>query len=127
MNTSVTSNWRLLSRVLYLFLIAVATLWAMPRNARAQLYVSQGQEFNSVAEYDVNTGVLMTPTLISRFGAAGLALSGDNLFVMFAAGDGYINQYNATTGAMTSLPTIHFVGSGTNLALGHNMLFATEV
>ena len=36
MNTSIASNWRPRSRALYAFLIAIAALWVMPRNAQAQ-------------------------------------------------------------------------------------------
>ena len=36
MNTSIASNWRPHSRALYAFLIAIAALWVMPRNAQAQ-------------------------------------------------------------------------------------------
>ena len=42
MKTSITSNWRPLLRALYAFVIAIIVLWAMPRNARAQLYVTHG-------------------------------------------------------------------------------------
>ena len=36
MNTSIASNWRPHSCALYAFLIAIAVLWVMPRNAQAQ-------------------------------------------------------------------------------------------
>jgi hypothetical protein len=39
--TTLTSNWRPLLRAFYPFLIAIAALWAMPKNARAQLYVTE--------------------------------------------------------------------------------------
>src|SRR5271166_3778307 len=41
MKTIMTSNSRPLRRALCTLLLGIATLWAMPRNASAQLYVSQ--------------------------------------------------------------------------------------
>ena len=84
MNTSSTSNWRPLLPVFYAFLMTIAALWAMPRNAYAQLYVTQstlpGLDVGGVSEYDPNTGVLMNATFITGLNAPeGLALNGNNL------------------------------------------------
>ena len=61
---SITSNWSPLLRAFCPFLIAIAVLLAMPRNARAQLYVTN-DSVNSpgfVSEYDANTGARLTLT-----------------------------------------------------------------
>jgi hypothetical protein len=99
MKTNVPSIWGRILPALYTLLIAIAALWAMPINAHAQLYVSEGQEFNDVSDYNAKTGVLINPSFINQFTPVGLALSGDNLFVMFLGGAGYIGKYNANTGA----------------------------
>jgi hypothetical protein len=60
MKKSITSNWKPPFPASYLLIIAIAVLWVMPRNARAQLYVSQspfGPEGSGfVSEYDATTG-----------------------------------------------------------------------
>lgn len=40
---------------LYTSIIAIAVLWSLPRNAHAQVYVSE-RSFNVVGEYDAKTG-----------------------------------------------------------------------
>ena len=75
MKRIVTSNWGQLRRALCILFIGVAALWAVPRNARAQLYVSQ---FNgSVGEYDATTGAVPNANFISKpsVGLAGLPVS----------------------------------------------------
>ena len=42
MKKSIASHRRALLHAFYSFLIAIAVLWAMPRNACAQLYVTNG-------------------------------------------------------------------------------------
>ena len=70
MKASATLNWRPLLRASYAFFIGIAALWAMPRNAAAQLYVTQstlpGEELGGVSEYDANTGVVMRASFIRR-------------------------------------------------------------
>ena len=58
MHASIASNWRPLSRAFYAFLIASTVLWAIPRNAGAQLYVAQFLPLPLVvvSEYDAKTG-----------------------------------------------------------------------
>jgi DNA-binding beta-propeller fold protein YncE len=98
MHTSIPSNWRPLLRALYAFLITIAVLWAMPRNAHAQLYVTQFTG-NSVSEYDTKTGALINASFITGLnGPIGLALSGNTLFVV-NQGNGTVGEYDATTGA----------------------------
>ena len=66
MKTTLTSNLRSLLRALYPFLIATAALWAMPKNASAQLYVI---EFPGgipvVGKYDAKTGAAINPSFIT--------------------------------------------------------------
>jgi DNA-binding beta-propeller fold protein YncE len=98
MKTSIPSNWRPLSRALYTFLIAIAALWGMPRNACAQLYVSQA-EIGVVSEYDATTGAVINANFITGVGSPfGLALLGNTLFVA-NADTGTVGKYDAITGA----------------------------
>jgi hypothetical protein len=66
-----TSKWRSLLRAFYAFLIAFATLWAMPRNAHAQLYVTQAVSPGIVSEYNASTGKVIKSNFIT-------ALNGDS-------------------------------------------------
>jgi DNA-binding beta-propeller fold protein YncE len=99
MKTTLTSNWRPLLRAFYPFLIAIAALWAMPRTARAQLYVTQGSTGGIVSKYNATTGALIKAHFITRLnGPTGLAVSGTDLFVAIETGN-KVGKYNATTGA----------------------------
>jgi hypothetical protein len=62
MKSSITANLRPLLRAFYPFLIAVVALWAMPRNARAQLYITQN---TTVSEYDATTGAAINANFIT--------------------------------------------------------------
>jgi WD40 repeat protein len=106
MKTSIPSNWRPLSRALYGFLIAIAALWDMPRNACAQLYVSQVGT-GVVSKYNAKTGTLINANFITGVGfPSGLAIMGPNgqfepqsfLFVSNSA-NGTVGKYDAITGA----------------------------
>jgi hypothetical protein len=110
MKTIITSNSRPLRRALfYTLLLGIAALWAMPRSARAQLYVSQ---FGSgpgntgiVGEYNTSTGAAISSfTPITGLNESyGLAVLGNDLFVanipmppgIFTL---QVGEYNATTG-----------------------------
>src|SRR5215469_8577530 len=97
MKTIITSNWRPLSRALYPFLIAIAALSAMPRNAHAQLYVIHS--IGDVSEYYAKTGAVINANFITGLsGPADLALLGNTLFVV-NENSGTVGQYDATTGA----------------------------
>jgi hypothetical protein len=65
MKTTLTSNWRPLLRAFYPFLIAIAALWAMPRTARAQLYVTQGGTGGIVSKYNATTGAAINANFIT--------------------------------------------------------------
>jgi len=74
MKTSITSNFRPLLRAFYPFVIAIAVLWAMPRNAHAQLYVTQ-RGAGIVGEYDATTGFAINANFITGLnGPIGLAV-----------------------------------------------------
>lgn len=100
MNTTSTSNWRPLSRPFYAFLIAIAVLCAMPRNASAQLYVTQAGGL--VSEYDATTGEVIKAKFIKGLHVpVGLAVSGkDNVLFVTNATTGTVGKYDASTGAV---------------------------
>ena len=59
-------------RAFYPFLIAAAALWAMPRTARAQLYVAEG---TFVGKYDAKTGAAINASFITALiGPQGIAV-----------------------------------------------------
>ena len=90
-------------RALLPFLIAFATLWSMPRNARAQiLYVTNrpGNGAVVVSKYNAITGALINANFItglSNHNDEGLALLGNTLFVADCGRD-TVGAYDATTG-----------------------------
>ena len=91
-------------RAFYAFLIAIAALSAMPRNADAQLYVTQLPSFpvGIVSEYDATTAVAINPNFITglKNNPFGLALSGNTLFVANAgtsSSNGTVGKYDANT------------------------------
>jgi hypothetical protein len=91
MKTITTSNLRPLRCALCIGLIGIAALWAMPGNARAQLYVGQ-IALGSVGEYDATTGTPINANLIRPVNfPVGMAVSGNDLFVV--NGD-TVGEYN---------------------------------
>ena len=101
MKTTLTSNLR----AFYPFLIAAAALWAMPKNARAQLYVTESTGpgvIGVVGEYDATTGAAINASFITGLrNPFGLAVLGNTLFVAnFSSGT--VGKYDATTGAAIS-------------------------
>jgi hypothetical protein len=76
MKTIMTSNWRPLRCALCTLLIGIATLWAMPRSARAQLLYVVQNTANSVGEYNVITGAVINANFITGLsGPGGLAVA----------------------------------------------------
>jgi hypothetical protein len=66
--TTATLNWRPLLRAFYPFVIAIAVLWAMPRNAHAQLYLTEfpgGAEIGVVGKYNAKTGAAISASFIT--------------------------------------------------------------
>ena len=81
MKTITTSNWKPQCRVLWILLLGITALWAIPRSAQAQLYVSQNTA-NTVGKYDATTGTAINASFITGRGLSlALAVSGNNLFV----------------------------------------------
>ena len=78
MKTIIISNSRLLRRAFWALFLCMVALWAMPRNACAQIYVGQGNY--EVGTYDATAGTALNPTLITGLsGVGGLVVSGNNL------------------------------------------------
>src|SRR5271165_519116 len=119
--------WRPLHRALfYTLLLCIAALWAMPRSAHAQLYVSENS--STVGEYNATTGAAISSfTPITGLSIPeGIAVSGNNLFV--AQEDNItVGEYNATTGAAINASFITGVSIPAGLALSGNNLFVANL
>jgi hypothetical protein len=129
MKTNITSNVRPLLHAFHPFLIAVAVLWAVPRNAQAQVYVlEQGpSSFTSfVSEYSTK-GELINANFITGLTASEIAVSGNNLFVVnYPLGtNGWVGKYDATTGAAINVSFITALNSPSKLAVSNNSLFVS--
>jgi len=89
MKTIVTSDSMSLRRALCTLLVGIAALWAMPRSARAQIYVSQANS-GTVGEYDAATGAAIIlaqgDMLTAHRGNTWLALGADCGFKMTGCG-----------------------------------------
>ena len=126
MKTHITSNLRPLLRPLYPFIIAIAGLCAVPRNARAQLYVTSrpvGSAIGLVSEYSATTGAAINTSFITGLNfPAALALLGNTLFVA-NFGNGTLGKYDANTGKAINASFITGLNEPTGLALLGNTLF----
>ncbi len=129
MKTTLTSNWRPLLRAFYPFLIAAAALWAMPKNARAQLYVTELPQVGTigvVGKYDATTGAAISPSFITGLNfPVGLAVKGNTLFVANADGN-TVGKYDAKTGAAISPSFITGLNAPFGLAVLGNTLFVAN-
>src|SRR5271169_2360841 len=125
MKTIMTSNSRPLRRALCTLLFGIAALWAMPRSARGQLYVSQ--VFNGgVGKYNATTGAAINANFITGLSSPkGIALSGNHLFVANFFSN-TVGEYNATTGATINANFITGLNGPIGLALSGNHLFVTN-
>jgi outer membrane protein assembly factor BamB len=102
MKKSITSNCRPLLRVLSASLVTIAALWAMPRNAHAQLYVTQ-YPTGVVSKYNAETGAVINPNFISALnGPSALLISGNELFVAIENGN-TVAKYDAGSGNSISV------------------------
>jgi len=118
--------WRPLHRALfYTLLLCIAALWAMPRSAHAQLYVSENS--STVGEYNATTGAAISSfTPITGLSIPeGIAVSGNNLFVA-QEDNNTVGEYNATTGAAINASFITGVSIPAGLALSGNNLFVAS-
>jgi hypothetical protein len=134
MKKSITSNWRPPFPASYLLIIAIAVLWVMPKNARAQLYVSQ-QPFGKpafVSEYNASTGKVRDRHFIPELnGPRGLAVFGPTefpdgfLFVADLLND-EVGKYDAKTGAPINASFITGIISPDALAVLDDSLFVAH-
>lgn len=129
MKKNITANLRPLLRALHPFLISVAVLWAVPRNAQAQVYVleqSTTSPTGSVSEYSAR-GELINANFIIGLSANQIAVSGNNLFVVnYPVGtNGWVSKYDATTGAAINVSFITALNSPNKLAVSNNSLFVS--
>src|SRR5271166_111327 len=137
MKTITTSNWKPQCRVLWILLLGITALWAIPRSAQAQLYVSQNTA-NTVGKYDTTTGTAINANFITGLsGPMGLALSGDGtaLFVANNFGQslpvrespsGTVGEYNAATGVAINASFITGLSGPFGLSVSGNNLFVGE-
>jgi glucose/arabinose dehydrogenase len=129
MKTSITSNLRPLLRAFQAFLIAIAVLLAMPRDARAQLYFTSrpvGSAIGVVSEYDATTGAVINASLITGLSnPGGLAVKGNTLFVANSDG-GTVGKYDATTGGAINPGFITGLETPSGIALRGNTLFVAN-
>jgi hypothetical protein len=94
MKSSITSNLRPLLRAFQAFLVAIAGLWPMPRNAHAQLYVIRDSKTGIVSEYDAKTGEVINANFITGLSRpVALAVKGNTLFVTNENG-GTVGKYD---------------------------------
>ena len=90
-------------RAVYAFIFAISALWALARNAHAQLYVTNrpAGSLNSglVGEYNATTGAMINASFITGLNSPlALGLLGNSLFVS-DIGNGTVGEYDAKTGA----------------------------
>jgi len=134
LKTIAQSNGRPLGRALLTLLLCIAAIWAMPGNARAQLYVNQDANPSSevvasgVGEYNATTGAAINANFISGLNEpVALAVSGNTLFVADIVGAaGTIGAYNANTGAVINANFISGLDPG-GIAVSGNTLFVSSV
>jgi hypothetical protein len=129
MNVTIRSNLRPLLHAFHPFFIAVAVLWAVPRNAQAQVYVLEQSTTSgtvSVSEYSTK-GELINANFITGLSATQIAVSGNNLFVVnYPLGtNGWVGKYDATTGAAINVSFITALNSPSKLAVSNNSLFVS--
>jgi hypothetical protein len=84
----------------YAFLIASAVVWAIPRTARAQLYVANqpSLDVGIVSEYDTVTGAVLNSQLITGLAAPNSLLVDHNILFVTDGTKGTVGKYDATTG-----------------------------
>lgn len=123
MKKTLTSNLRPLLRAFYAFLTVVAALWAMPRNACAQLYVTQAGGL--VSKYNTDTGKLIKAKFIKGLNVpVGLAVSDkDNVLFVTNVDAGTVGKYNASTGATINASLITGLDTPVGLAVKGKTLF----
>jgi len=90
----------------------------------SRLYVSE-YGANTVGEYNATTGAAINASLITGLnGPCGIALSGNNLFVVNIGGT--VGKYNATTGAAINANLITGLDGPIGLALSDGALYVAS-
>jgi hypothetical protein len=127
MNHSTTSNWRSLLRAFYALLIAIAALLALPRNARAEIYVANlPKDSTGVVSAYTESGGLIKANFITGLDSPGaLAVAGDTLFVLERA-LGTVGKYDANTGAVINAGFITGLRRPIGLAVSGETLFVSD-
>ena len=126
MKTGITSNLRPLLRALHLFLIAIAVLWVMPRNAQAQLYSvtlpSLPGTIGTVSEYSTKGKLLNANFITGLNNPVGIAVLDNNLFVAtYTSHVSTIGKYDAATGGTVNanfITGLHLYGAHGNALYG---------
>ena len=113
-------------RTLYAFLIVIVVLCAMPRNADAQLYVllNNVSQIGNVSEYSPKGELINSNFITGLADPAGIAVSGNNLFVTDNVTD-TVGKYDATTGGAINAGFIMGLQSPFAIAVLGNNLFVT--
>ena len=113
-------------RTLYAFLIVIVVLCAMPRNADAQLYVllNNVSQIGTVSEYSPKGELINSNFITGLADPAGIAVSGNNLFVTDNVTD-TVGKYDATTGGAINAGFIMGLQSPFAIAVLGNNLFVT--
>lgn len=127
MKTTFTSNWRSLSRALYAFLIAIAALSAMPRNARAQVYVLQNNpsQIGIISEYSTKGELINANFITGLSDPFQIAVSGNALFVTNNLG-GTVGKYDTATGGAINAGFITGLVLPYTLAVSGDSLFVAS-
>ena len=109
--------FRKLSGVLFAALLGLLTVNA----ANAQIYVLDFNSNNAVEEFNAGTGAVINASVVPILYPQGIALSGNNLYVMNGAGT--ISKYNATTDAVINPSLVSGLVYGAEIAVSGNNLY----
>jgi hypothetical protein len=126
MNSSSTANCRFLSLAISLAPVAIAALWAMPRNAQADIYVANHPKDSTgvVSKYDDN-GVEIKARFIEGLNSS-VAIAVDRDLFVADADSGTVGKYDANTGAVINGGFITGLKSPSAVAVSGNALFVLE-
>jgi hypothetical protein len=104
MNTSTRSNWKSWLRAFYVSMIVIAALWAMPKNGRAQIYVTNGNAGSEcVSEYKTTGELINAKFITGLHSPTFLAIHDNDIFVSNSPGfpqPGFVGKYDVRTGGV---------------------------
>ena len=128
LKTRGTSILRPRLRACYAFLIAIAVLWTMPGNARAQRLYVPVSGTSVLRLYNASTGELINPDFITVTGVGIFGLlvdeSEQHLFLV-NAGANTVSKYDASAGAPINTRFITGLAGPNFLALSGHKLFVS--